>query len=148
MTTPGAITAWQALRADEAQLTSVGRMTNLQVHSLTTLQLSALLGDHAMFKHILRKQCSILWVWGPVTQYSSACSALMGRGALIRIPPTRLTPRVAVRCACSQSICSALTRRAPVAATSWNSSAGSGQRERRGSCSWIRSCKASSTSSL
>jgi len=60
----------ELLRADERQLTSVGRMTSLGLHCLTTLQLTALLGDHATFKHILQKQCSILWVWGPVTQYS------------------------------------------------------------------------------
>ena len=33
-------------------------------------ELTAHLGDHKTFKHILRKQCEVLWIWGPVTQFS------------------------------------------------------------------------------
>jgi hypothetical protein len=40
------------------------------VHGLWPVQLAAQLGDHSSVKHILRKQCSILWIWGPVTQHS------------------------------------------------------------------------------
>ena len=37
---------------------------------LPQVQLAAKLGNHAMIKHILRKQTAVLWVWGPVTQHS------------------------------------------------------------------------------
>ena len=60
----------EVYRADPTMRTRVGKMLTLNVHDLNPMQLSVQLGDHDMFKHILRKQCSILWVWGPVTQYS------------------------------------------------------------------------------
>lgn len=47
----------------------IGRK-RLGTHGLTPVQLAAKLGDHAMTKHILRKQTKILWIWGPVTQHS------------------------------------------------------------------------------
>ena len=37
---------------------------------LSPLQLSAVLGDRALVRHILKQQCSIMWVWGPVTQFA------------------------------------------------------------------------------
>ena len=43
---------------------------------LSPLSLAVRLGDHSMTKHILRKQCTILWVWGPVTQYSIDLSGI------------------------------------------------------------------------
>ena len=57
-------------RADVEQRSSAGRMLALDVHSLVPLQLAAKLGDHAAVKHIMRKQTSIMWVWGPVTQHT------------------------------------------------------------------------------
>lgn len=58
------------LRANLTERSSVGRMVSLNVHGLRPVQLCAKLGNHAGVKHILRKQCSILWIWGPVTQFS------------------------------------------------------------------------------
>ena len=58
------------MRANESLTTEVGHLTKLGLHCLNPLQLAARLGDHSTFKHILRKQCTVLWVWGPVTQYS------------------------------------------------------------------------------
>jgi hypothetical protein len=60
----------EMMRADESLLTEVGRMTSLGLHCLSTLQLAVRLGDSSTFKHILQKQCSVLWVWGPVTQHT------------------------------------------------------------------------------
>ena len=60
----------EKLRADRKARSSVGRMVNLNVHALEPVQLAAKLGDHSLVKHILRKQCTILWIWGPVTQHS------------------------------------------------------------------------------
>lgn len=60
----------EALRSDNTQRSAVGRQVSLNVHALNPVQLAAKLGDHASVKHILRKQVSILWIWGPVTQYS------------------------------------------------------------------------------
>ena len=59
---------WEA-HADEKMVTSVGRMKGIQLHSMTPLQLAAKLGNKVMFKDILRRQCQVLWVWGPVTKY-------------------------------------------------------------------------------
>lgn len=60
----------EELRATVTERSSVGRQVSLNVHGLWPVQLAAQLGDHASVKHILRKQCSILWIWGPVTQHS------------------------------------------------------------------------------
>ncbi|KAL1499226.1 hypothetical protein AB1Y20_013732 [Prymnesium parvum] len=54
-------------RANSNQRTLVIKgKDNLEV---TPLQLAARLGDHRMFKHIMRRRCKKLWKWGPVTQY-------------------------------------------------------------------------------
>ena len=61
------------LQADTAQLSGVGKLVSLNVHGLTPLALATKLGDHSMCKHILRKQCAILWVRGnPSTQETEA----------------------------------------------------------------------------
>ena len=57
-------------RADATQRTRTGRSGDASLRLLTGMQLAAKLGDHRMFRHILRKQCNIDWVWGPVTQFS------------------------------------------------------------------------------
>ena len=57
-------------RADVTQRSSIGRMPEINVHGLLPLQLAAKLGDHDLVKFMLRKQCSVLWVWGPVTMHS------------------------------------------------------------------------------
>ena len=36
---------------------------------LTGLQLACKLGDLQMFKHLLSRHSSVLWVWGPLTQH-------------------------------------------------------------------------------
>ena len=54
-------------RSDSSICTVVGK--RLDLAGLSPLQLSAKLGNHAMFKHILRRQTVVLWKWGPVTQY-------------------------------------------------------------------------------
>ena len=57
-------------RANVTERSTVGRQVSLNVHGLWPVQLAAKLGNHAAVKHILRKQCTILWIWGPVTQHS------------------------------------------------------------------------------
>ncbi len=57
------------MQADTSILSAVGRLS-LNMQGLSPLALATKLGDHAMVKHILRKQCAIVWVWGPVTAYS------------------------------------------------------------------------------
>ena len=37
---------------------------------LLPLQLAARLGNHDLVKFLMRKQCTVLWVWGPVSSYS------------------------------------------------------------------------------
>jgi hypothetical protein len=56
------------LRADDTQHTRRGKVAQ-GLRSLTAMQLAAKLGDHQSFRSLLRKQCEILWVWGPVTQF-------------------------------------------------------------------------------
>lgn len=60
----------ESIRVDATQRSAVGRQVGLNVHGLLPAQLASWLGDHASVKHILKKQVSILWIWGPVTQYS------------------------------------------------------------------------------
>ena len=58
-------------RADVDQVTKVGRLESaLDLASLSPLQLAAVLGDRALVRHILKKQCEVMWVWGPVTQFA------------------------------------------------------------------------------
>ena len=56
-------------RADTSLLTGEGTIADLRLEHLTTLQLSAKLGNNRMFMEILRHQCDVQWVWGPVTCY-------------------------------------------------------------------------------
>lgn len=63
-------------RADPKQRSNVGRMPKLNIHNLLPLQLAARFGDHDFVKFMLRKQCSILWVWGPVTMHSINLSGI------------------------------------------------------------------------
>jgi len=46
-------------RADTRLMTQVGRLANEFYLSLTPLQLAARFGDHALVRHILRKQCQV-----------------------------------------------------------------------------------------
>lgn len=58
-------------RADVHQITKKGAISRAKhLRSLTGMQLAAKLGDHKSFRHILRKQCEVNWVWGPVTEFS------------------------------------------------------------------------------
>lgn len=57
-------------QADVAQRSSIGKMPQINVHGLLPLQLAAKLGDHDFVKFMLRKQCAVLWIWGPVTMHS------------------------------------------------------------------------------
>ena len=58
------------LRANIHTVTRVGKLTHLYHYSLSPLQLATQLGDHEAVRHILKKQCDVEWVWGPVTQFS------------------------------------------------------------------------------
>ena len=51
-------------------------MPELNVHNLLPLQLAARFGDHDFVKFMLRKQCSVLWVWGPVTMHSISMAGI------------------------------------------------------------------------
>ena len=63
-------------RADPAAESRVGKLLALNVHGLSPLALATQLGDHDSVKHLLRKQCEVLWVWGPVTQHSISLSGI------------------------------------------------------------------------
>lgn len=58
----------------------VGRLKTTTI-GLSPMQLCAKLGDHEMVKHIMRKQTTILWVWGPVTQHSIDLRGIDSAGA-------------------------------------------------------------------
>ena len=58
---------WLAKRAQIKSLTRVGIRDELC--GITPMQLAVKLGDHNMFKFIMRQQTRVLWHWGPVTQY-------------------------------------------------------------------------------
>ena len=68
-------------RADTTQLSKIGRLSKLYYLALTPLQLAARLGDFTLTRHILRKQCVVMWVWGPVTQFSLDLSGIDSAGA-------------------------------------------------------------------
>jgi hypothetical protein len=57
-------------RADVTATARLGTQVSLGLYQLSPMQVAVRVGDHTMFKHLLRRQCSVLWVWGPVTQYS------------------------------------------------------------------------------
>ena len=55
-------------------LTRIGNQDSCEEFSnLTPLGLAAALGDRSLVRHILRKQCEVMWVWGPVTQVRLSC---------------------------------------------------------------------------
>ena len=60
----------EELRADVTATVRMGSQVSLGLYQLSPMQVAVRVGNHAMFKHLLRRQCSVLWVWGPVTQYS------------------------------------------------------------------------------
>ena len=55
---------------DPKSRSSLGRMREANVHGLQPLQLAARFGNHDYVKFLMRKQCAVLWVWGPVTMHS------------------------------------------------------------------------------
>ena len=42
------------------------------VGQLTPLQLATFLGDERTFQHIMKRRSTVVWAWGPVTQYQVA----------------------------------------------------------------------------
>ena len=56
-------------RGDASLITSRGSIRGLSLQSLNAMQLAAKLGQSQMFMEILRQQCNVQWVWGPVTCY-------------------------------------------------------------------------------
>jgi hypothetical protein len=66
----GGVDLARSLRADPTAESAVGRLTALDLHGLTPLGLATQLGDHDVVRHLLRKQTTTLWVWGPITQHS------------------------------------------------------------------------------
>jgi len=59
------------LRCDAQNATYIGRLeAGHEFACLTPLQLAASLGDRSLVRHILRKQCEVMWKWGPVTQFA------------------------------------------------------------------------------
>ena len=69
-------------RAKKDQRSQVGRLSHVHnTHGLLPAQLAAKLGNHRMCKHILRTATTVLWVWGPVTQYSINLAGIDTAGA-------------------------------------------------------------------
>jgi hypothetical protein len=57
------------LLASRARLNvRVAEGANMRFHELTPLQLATKLGDHAMFRFLLKKSAKTDWRWGPMTQ--------------------------------------------------------------------------------
>ena len=87
-------------RASTDQVSKVGHLREThELASLTPLQLSASFGDRSMVRHLLRRQCEVMWVWGPVTQYALSLEGVdsAGRGSgdvmelIVRIGARRRT---------------------------------------------------------
>ena len=59
-------------------------MLSTPASSLTPLQLACQLGDHRMFEHILKRSTysSILWKWGPVTQFQINLDGIDSAGGM------------------------------------------------------------------
>ena len=66
-------------RADPKSLTMFGSLTP-DLASLSPLQLAGSLGDRALVRHILRGQCEVMWVWGPVTQFALSLEGIDASG--------------------------------------------------------------------
>jgi hypothetical protein len=71
----------EAYRADTTVLARVGSLVSLGLYRLNPMQVAVRLGDHKTAKHLLRKQCSVLWKWGPITQYSICLSGVDSAGS-------------------------------------------------------------------
>ena len=71
----------EVYRADTTVLARVGSLVSLGLYRLNPMQVAVRLGDHKMAKHLLRKQCSVLWKWGPITQYSISLSGVDSAGS-------------------------------------------------------------------
>ena len=79
------------MRAQTRALTSIGYLERRGIvrrqAGLTPVQLAAQLGLHQMVRHILHKQCDVLWVWGPVTNHaldlSGVDSSMAGGGDIM-----------------------------------------------------------------
>ena len=69
------------LRSDETHMVRKGKRMDLQLYDLSCMQLAAQLGDHKMLRHMLRKQCNVNWVWGPVTSFSLDLNGIDSAGA-------------------------------------------------------------------
>lgn len=48
---------------------------------LTPLQLATFIGDERMFQHIMRRRSTVLWAWGPVTQFQMSLEGIDSIGA-------------------------------------------------------------------
>lgn len=66
-------------RGDIKALTAPARMNDLA--DLTAMQVSVKLGDDRTFKKLIRRQTTILWRWGPVTQYRIDLDQIDSAGA-------------------------------------------------------------------
>ena len=70
------------------------------------MQLAAMLGDHPTLRHLLRKQCEVEWLWGPIASYSldleGIDSAGMGGGDIMvpSSPHTRASRAVGTAILC------------------------------------------------
>ena len=60
-----------------------------ELGTISPLQIAALLGDRALVKHLLQKQCKVNWVWGPVTEWcldlNGIDSAAAGSGDIMEL---------------------------------------------------------------
>jgi hypothetical protein len=83
--------------ADESQVVAANSRlgARLQVQQLNPLQLACWLGDHAMFKHILRKQVHVLWKCTPRTppRLSRTVPPGQSHGSPSRHAPPPTAPR-------------------------------------------------------
>lgn len=66
-------------RADSMSLTRTAKLTP-ELTGLTPLQLAGSLGDRALVRHILKNQCEVMWVWGPVTQFALSLQGIDAAG--------------------------------------------------------------------
>jgi hypothetical protein len=68
-------------RADPTLLSVNGRLASLDLFGCNPLQIAAKLGRKTIFKHVLRKNTSVMWKWGPVTQYLVDLQGIDSAGA-------------------------------------------------------------------
>ena len=77
----------ETLRGDEKLKSGIGTVPECLARyasGLTPLQLACQLGDHRMFEHILKRSTysSILWKWGPVTQFQINLDGIDSAGGM------------------------------------------------------------------